>query len=62
MLNRFGKFLVDSGSTKPEYIPFYLKWVSHLYRFTGEGETVPVSNAQKKNYLIYTAKDHEDCR
>jgi len=62
MLNRFGKFLVNSGSIKPKYMPCHLKWVSHSHTFTGEGETVPVSNAQNKNYLTYTAKDREDCR
>ena len=37
-----------------------MKWVSDFYMFTGEDETVVVSNAQKKHYLKHIAKDHED--
>ena len=39
---------------------FYLQRVPDFFTFTGEGEAVPVSNAQKKHYLTHTAKDHED--
>lgn len=59
-VNRSEKFLVNSGSMRLKYMRFYLQRVPDFCTFTGEGEAVPVSNAQKKHYLTHIAKDHED--
>jgi hypothetical protein len=36
MLNTFQTFLQDKKAIKPQYVPFYLKWVSDCYGFLNE--------------------------
>lgn len=40
MLRNYEAFLTRKGTVKPQYIPYYLKWISDCYNFLHE----PLSN------------------
>jgi integron integrase len=60
MLNRFQVFLQDKKAIKPQYTPFYLKWVSDCYGFLNEPITTRLGSDRKKQFLAQMAKRHED--
>lgn len=60
MLNLFKKFLLQKGSIKPQYIPFYVKWVADCYAFLGEPPAARLRSEAKKEFLSQIAKNYED--
>jgi hypothetical protein len=60
MLKAYEAFLLQKGTVKSQYIPFYLKWVSECYTFLNEHPQTRLSLEQKKRFLSQMAKRHED--
>ena len=60
MLKAFNGFLLHKGSIKPQYVPFYLKWVSECYTFLNESPASRVNAEQRKQFLDHMSKHHED--
>ena len=60
MLNEFQAFLRRKGAIRPQYIPFYVKWVADCYAFFGEPPAARLRSDKKKEFLSQMAKDHED--
>jgi hypothetical protein len=53
-------FLVKKGTIKPQYVPFYLKWVSDCYSFLNEPLSNRLGAEQKRPFLSEMAKRHGD--
>jgi len=60
MLKAYEAFLLQKGTVKSQYIPFYLKWVSECYIFLNEHPQTRLSLEQKRRFLSQMAKRHED--
>ena len=60
MFGAFRQFLLRKASIKPQYIPFYLKWVSDCYAYLDTPSDSRLSSEQKKQFLSHMAKNHED--
>jgi integron integrase len=60
MLNEFKTFLKQKGSIKPQYVPFYVKWVADCYAFLDSPPTARLRSEAKKEFLSQIAKNHED--
>jgi hypothetical protein len=60
MFGAFRQFLLRKASIKPQYIPFYLNWVSDCYAYLDTPSDSRLSSEQKKQFLSYMAKNHED--
>lgn len=60
MLDKFKDYLAQKGTIKPNYIPFYQKWVADCYSFLGIADSQRINSDQKKAFLAHMAKKHED--
>jgi hypothetical protein len=60
MLKSYEIFLKKKGAMKPQYIPYYLKWVSDCYVFLDQPLTNRFNSEQKKQFLFDMAKQYED--
>jgi len=60
MFEAFRQFLLRKASIKPQYIPFYLKWVSDCYAYLDTPSDSRLSSEQKTQFLSHMAKNHED--
>lgn len=60
MLEAFRQFLLRKASVKPQYVPFYLKWVSDCYGYLNTAPDSRLSSEQKKQFLAHMAKNHEE--
>ena len=60
MLRPYEAFLVKKGTIKPQYVPFYLKWVSDCYSFLNEPLSNRLGAEQKWHFLSEMAKRYED--
>lgn len=60
MLRAYEAFLTKKGSAKPQYVPYYLKWVSDCYSFLNEPLSNRLNSDQKKEFLSDMAKQYED--
>ena len=60
MLRPYEAFLVKKGTIKPQYVPFYLKWVSDCYSFLNEPLSNRLAAEQKRHFLSGMAKRYED--
>ena len=60
MFEAFRQFLLRKASIKPQYIPFYLKWVSDCYAYLDRPSDSRLGSEQKKQFLSHMAKNHED--
>jgi len=60
MFEAFKQFLLHKGSIKPQYVPFYLKWVSECYNFLNIIPATRINGDQKKEFLTHLSKRHED--
>lgn len=60
MLTDFKEYLIQKGSIKPLYIPYYLKWVSACCTFIDGYDSTSIDNDQKDRFLAHLAKTHED--
>ncbi len=60
MLNHFQTFLEDKKAIKPQYVLFYLKWVSDCHGFLNEPLSVRLGTEGRKQFLSHIAKRHED--
>ena len=60
MFEEFKAFLLHRGSIKPQYVPFYLKWVSDCYTFLNVIPATRLNGDPRKQFLHYMSKGHED--
>ncbi len=60
MLKDFEAFLNKKGSLKPQYIPYYLKWVSDCYHFLNQPFSTRLNSDQKKQFLSDMGKKYEE--
>ena len=60
MLRPYEAFLTSKRRVKPQYIPFYLKWVSDCYAFLNEPLSSRLTSEQLKQFLSHMGKRHED--
>ena len=60
MLNNYRSFLLSKRTIKPNYIPYYVKWVGDCYSFLNIPDSVRISGDQKNQFLSHMAKSHED--
>jgi len=60
MLKDFETFLNKKGSLKPQYIPYYLKWVSDCYHFLNQPLSIRLNSDQKKQFLSDMGKKYEE--
>ena len=60
MLMDYETFLNKKCTVKPQYVPYYLKWVSDCYGFLNESLSNRLNSDQKKQFLSDMAKRYED--
>ena len=60
MLKEFKEYLLQQGEVKANQIPYYLKWIGNCYAFFNDSDSTLLSSDQKKQFLTYLAKNHED--
>lgn len=60
MLNNYRSFLVSKETIKPNYIPYYLKWVGDCYSFLNISDSTRLNNDQKRQFLSHMEKSYED--
>jgi len=60
MLRNYEAFLTRKGTVKPQYIPYYLKWISDCYNFLHEPLSNRLGIEQKNLFLSHVAKLYED--
>ena len=60
MLRAYEAFLLHKKAMKPQYVSFYMKWVSDCYGFLNEPLCVRLSQDQRKQFLSRMAKHHEE--
>jgi integron integrase len=60
MLNNYKSFLLSKGTIKPNYIPYYFKWVGDCYSFLNISDSIRINSAQKEEFLSHMAKSFED--
>ncbi len=60
MQQKFLAFLRRYGKIKERNIPFYWRWVSSAYRFSGKSEVQPLTPTEKQAYLQHLARNHPD--
>ncbi len=60
MLRPYEAFLTKKGTVKPQYVPFYLKWVSDCYGFLNQPLSNRLGAEQRKQFLSEMARRHED--
>ncbi|MBE0425146.1 MAG: integron integrase [Nitrospirae bacterium] len=60
MLDNFRSYLLQKGSIKPNYVPYYLKWVADCYSFLNVLNSDRLDSDRKKLYLADLGKRHED--
>jgi integron integrase len=59
MFEAFKQFLLHKGSIEPQYVPFYLKWVSECYSFLNVIPATRINGDQRKQFLSHMSKRHE---
>jgi len=60
MFEPFKQFLLHRGSIKPQYISFYLKWVTECYHFLNLNPSTRINGDQRREFLSQMGKRHED--
>lgn len=60
MFKAFKQFLLDKGAIKPQYVPYYLKWISECYAFLDVVPATRINGDQRKGFLTHMSKSHED--
>jgi len=60
MLKSFEQFLLRRGTIKPQYVPFYLKWVTECYHFLNVNSSTRINGDQRREFLVQIGKRHED--
>jgi hypothetical protein len=60
MLRSYEAFLLNKKAMKPQYVSFYMKWVSDCYGFLNEPLSTRLSQDQKKQFLSQMSKHYEE--
>lgn len=60
MLKAFEAFLLQKESIKPQYLFYYLKWVSDCYAFLNAPLSDRLSRCQREQFLMVMAKRYDD--
>ncbi len=60
MLKAYENFLNKKGNIKPQYIPYYLKWVSDCYNFLNQPLSARLNSDQKRQFLKDMGKKYEE--
>ena len=60
MLKAYEIFLNKKGNIKPQYIPYYLKWVSDCYNFLNQPLSARLNSDQKRQFLKDMGKKYEE--
>jgi len=60
MLREFKGYLLQKGKIKENQIPYYLKWIGNCYAFLNVSDSTLLNSDQKKQFLTYMSKKHED--
>jgi len=60
MLDAFKGFIKEKDATKEKYIPFYCRWVANCYAHCQKELVLSLDAGQKRDFLQYMAKTHEE--
>ncbi len=60
MIKYFKQYLKKTGRVNSKTLPYYVKWVSNCYTFLDKELSQKITNEEKKEFLDYLAKTHED--
>jgi len=60
MFEPFKEFLLHRGSINPQYVPFYLKWVTECYHFLNLNPTTRINGDQRRQFLDQMSRRYEN--